>query len=41
MKKGNFDSIVRSRLKASNFAQPAKRPLHLIIWRKLCAAKIV
>jgi len=38
MKKSNFDSIVRSRLFATDFACAAKTPMYKRIWRKLCAA---
>ncbi|WP_264821126.1 hypothetical protein [Acinetobacter schindleri] len=39
MNKSTLDKIVINRLQAEDFAQPAKQPIHVRIWRKLCAAK--
>ncbi|WP_257229653.1 hypothetical protein [Acinetobacter sp. YH01021] len=39
MNKSTFDEIVINRLYAEDFAQPAKQPLHVRIWRKLCVVK--
>jgi len=41
MKKSTFDQMVLNRLQAEDFAQPAKLSTLTLIWRKLCAVKIV
>lgn len=39
MNKNNFDHVVRARLTAHDFAQPAKNSFLKTVWGKLCATK--